>query len=66
MDMADPKQPQKPERYEPDQQPGGGRSADEQRRERQNPARPDPQRRAPNPDDQRHAPREGERSPQRQ
>jgi len=62
--MADPKQPQKPERHEPEQRPGGGRPADEQR-ERQNPARPDPQRRTPEPDDHRHSPREGERISQR-
>jgi hypothetical protein len=63
--MADPKQPQQPQKPAPEQRPGGGRPADEQR-ERQHPARQDPQRRAPEPDDQRYAPREGERTPQRQ
>jgi hypothetical protein len=58
MDMADPKQPQRPEPYSP-QQPGGGRSGDE--RERQQP-RPDPQRREPEPDDERH---ERKQAPQR-
>jgi hypothetical protein len=65
MDMADPKQNEKPQRYEPGQQPGGGRS-DESQRERENPPRPDPHRRAPDPDEQRHTPRENERFPQRQ
>ena len=56
--MADPKQPQRPETYPP-QQPGGGRPGDE--RERPKP-RLDPPRRGPDEGDERH---EREQAPRR-
>ena len=61
--MANPKQPQRPDRYDPNQPAGGGSEAEQ--RERANPSRSDPQRRPPERDDPRYAPRPAERTPER-